>query len=61
MAWCMRIFMNCDLLFPAFVNSLLFVKHFQAKVNDNNNILAVAIDTSVDLEIRKLVNTPPVM
>jgi len=32
------VFMNCDLLFPAFVSSLVFsssIKHFQAKVNDN--------------------------
>jgi len=29
----MCIFMNCDLLFPAFVGTLFFVKHFQAKVN----------------------------
>jgi len=31
----MCIFMNCDLLFPAFVSSLFSIKHFQAKVNDN--------------------------
>ena len=32
MAWCMCIFMNCDLLFPAFLSSLFSIKHFQAKV-----------------------------
>jgi len=29
--WCMFIFMNSDLLFPAFVSSLFSIKHFQAK------------------------------
>ena len=29
----MCIFMNCDLLFPAFIGSLFSIKHFQAKVN----------------------------
>ena len=26
-------FMNCDLLFPAFVGSLFSIRHFQAEVN----------------------------
>jgi len=31
----MRIFINCDLLFPAFVGSLFSIQHFQAKGNRN--------------------------
>jgi len=35
MAWCMHIFMNCDLLFPAFIGTLFSIEHFQAKVYGN--------------------------
>jgi len=31
----MHIFMNCDLLFPAFIGTLFSIEHFQAKVYGN--------------------------
>jgi len=37
--------MNCDLLFPTFVSSLFFIKHFQAKVNITYFVLALASGT----------------
>jgi len=37
----MRIFMNCGLLFPAFVGNLFSIQHFQEKAN-RNRVLALA-------------------